>query len=87
MMSGFESDQKEDELIISLHKEIEYNWGKGRDWQKRGNNPGSDLNPRSDHRRCQGIAPLSADLFESHRIPFYRSKEGGAAICPMWPEG
>jgi hypothetical protein len=31
MMSGFESDQKEDELIISLHKEIEYdlfNWNK-----------------------------------------------------------
>lgn len=31
MMSGFESDQKEDELIISLHKEIEYdlfNWDK-----------------------------------------------------------
>ncbi len=31
MISGFESDQKEDELIISLHKEIEYdlfNWDK-----------------------------------------------------------
>ncbi len=31
MMSGFESDQKEDELIISLHKEIEhdlFNWDK-----------------------------------------------------------
>jgi hypothetical protein len=31
MISGFESDQKEDELIIILHKEIEYdlfNWDK-----------------------------------------------------------
>jgi hypothetical protein len=31
MMTGFESDQKEDELIISLHKEIEhdlFNWDK-----------------------------------------------------------